>query len=137
VNIDAVLKKQFCYLFLVFKSEDFINARTGSAFKKKSYIRANNQFRFRNNMMRTGSYRKYIMAPWGRVCMKRDQFCYCRVKVNPKFYRPTEVEQLLGDPTKAKTKLGWQPKVSLLLHFFIVHPFFHLLETIKKALSDP
>jgi len=34
-----------------------------------------------------------------------------RVKVNPKFYRPTEVEQLLGDPTKAKTKLGWVPKV--------------------------
>merc|ERR1712223_1374006 len=34
-----------------------------------------------------------------------------RVKVNPKFYRPTEVEQLLGDPTKAKTKLGWAPKV--------------------------
>ena len=34
-----------------------------------------------------------------------------RVKVNPKFYRPTEVEQLLGDPTKAKTKLGWKPKV--------------------------
>jgi len=34
-----------------------------------------------------------------------------RVKVNPKFYRPTEVEQLLGDPTKAKTKLGWEPKV--------------------------
>ena len=33
------------------------------------------------------------------------------MKVNPKFYRPTEVEQLLGDPTKAKTKLGWQPKV--------------------------
>jgi len=27
------------------------------------------------------------------------------------FYRPTEVEQLLGDPTKAKTKLGWKPKV--------------------------
>ena len=36
-----------------------------------------------------------------------------RVKVNPKFYRPTEVEQLLGDPTKAKTKLGWEPKVRL------------------------
>jgi len=34
-----------------------------------------------------------------------------RVKVNPKFYRPTEVDQLLGDPTKAKTKLGWKPKV--------------------------
>jgi len=34
-----------------------------------------------------------------------------RLRVNPKFYRPTEVEQLLGDPTKAKTKLGWTPKV--------------------------
>jgi len=34
-----------------------------------------------------------------------------RVKVNPKFYRPTEVEQLMGDPTKAKTILGWKPKV--------------------------
>jgi len=34
-----------------------------------------------------------------------------RVRVNPKFYRPTEVEQLLGDPTKAKTQLGWTPKV--------------------------
>ena len=34
-----------------------------------------------------------------------------RLKVNPKFYRPTEVEQLLGDPTKAKNLLGWEPKV--------------------------
>lgn len=30
------------------------------------------------------------------------------VKINPKFYRPTEVELLLGDPTKAKTVLKWQ-----------------------------
>jgi len=35
-----------------------------------------------------------------------------RVKVNPKFYRPTEVEQLLGDPRKANEKLGWKPKVA-------------------------
>ena len=33
-----------------------------------------------------------------------------RVKVNPKYYRPTEVEQLMGDATKAKSVLGWQPK---------------------------
>jgi GDPmannose 4,6-dehydratase len=45
------------------------------------------------------------------------------VKVNPKFYRPTEVEQLLGDPTKAKTKLGWQPKVSVLFLCFIFRTF--------------
>jgi len=35
-----------------------------------------------------------------------------RIKVNPKYYRPTEVDQLLGDPSKAREKLGWAPKVS-------------------------
>ena len=34
-----------------------------------------------------------------------------RVRVNPKCYRPTEVEQLLGDCTKAKNTFGWVPKV--------------------------
>lgn len=31
------------------------------------------------------------------------------VEVDPKYFRPTEVDQLLGDPTKAKTLLGWNP----------------------------
>lgn len=35
------------------------------------------------------------------------------VKVDPKYFRPTEVELLIGDPTKAKTKLGWEPKYNL------------------------
>jgi GDPmannose 4,6-dehydratase len=35
------------------------------------------------------------------------------VKVDKKYFRPTEVELLLGDPTKAKTKLGWKPKYNL------------------------
>ncbi|MAF83645.1 MAG: GDP-mannose 4,6-dehydratase [Chromatiales bacterium] len=34
------------------------------------------------------------------------------VRVDPRYFRPTEVETLLGDPTKAKTRLGWQPKIS-------------------------
>ena len=34
------------------------------------------------------------------------------VKVDPRYFRPTEVETLLGDATKAKTKLGWVPKIS-------------------------
>jgi GDPmannose 4,6-dehydratase len=34
------------------------------------------------------------------------------VKVDPRYFRPTEVETLLGDPTKAKEKLGWTPKTS-------------------------
>jgi GDPmannose 4,6-dehydratase len=35
------------------------------------------------------------------------------MRINPKFYRPAEVELLIGDPAKAKTKLGWEPKTSL------------------------
>ncbi len=34
------------------------------------------------------------------------------VRVDPRYFRPTEVETLLGDPTKAQEKLGWTPKVS-------------------------
>ena len=33
------------------------------------------------------------------------------VRVDPRYYRPTEVETLLGDPSKAKARLGWRPKV--------------------------
>ncbi|GHX27095.1 GDP-mannose 4,6-dehydratase [Vibrio cholerae] len=35
------------------------------------------------------------------------------VKVNPKFYRPAEVELLIGNPAKAKEVLGWEPKTTL------------------------
>jgi GDPmannose 4,6-dehydratase len=34
------------------------------------------------------------------------------VRVDPRYFRPTEVDTLLGDATKARTKLGWQPEVS-------------------------
>lgn len=36
----------------------------------------------------------------------------CIVAVDPRYFRPTEVETLLGDPSKAKDKLGWTPKTS-------------------------
>jgi GDPmannose 4,6-dehydratase len=36
----------------------------------------------------------------------------CIVAVDPRYFRPTEVETLLGDATKAKDKLGWTPKIS-------------------------
>ena len=47
-----------------------------------------------------------------------EEVGYCKslrrniIKVHPKYYRPTEVEQLLGDYTKAKTVLGWEPELS-------------------------
>ena len=36
----------------------------------------------------------------------------CIVAVDPRYFRPTEVETLLGDPSKAKEKLGWTPKIT-------------------------
>lgn len=46
------------------------------------------------------------------------------VEVDPQYFRPTEVEQLLGDPTKAKTLLGWNPirtSFQELIHIMIEH----------------
>jgi len=48
----------------------------------------------------TGVDEKGIDAKTGRVM----------VEVNPRFFRPAEVEQLQGDPTKAKKLLGWNPE---------------------------
>jgi GDPmannose 4,6-dehydratase len=35
------------------------------------------------------------------------------VRIDPRYYRPAEVETLLGDPSKAKAKLGWEPEISV------------------------
>jgi GDPmannose 4,6-dehydratase len=35
------------------------------------------------------------------------------VRINPRYYRPCEVELLIGNPQKAKEKLGWEPKITL------------------------
>lgn len=37
----------------------------------------------------------------------------CLVEVDPRYFRPTEVELLLGDPSKAKQKLGWSHETSV------------------------
>lgn len=53
------------------------------------------------------------------------------VEVDPKYFRPTEVEQLLGDPTKARTRLGWDPqKTSFkeLVRIMVAHD----MEKVKK-----
>jgi GDPmannose 4,6-dehydratase len=48
------------------------------------------------------------------------------VRVDPKYYRPTEVDLLLGDPSKAKKNLGWKPEIS----------FDKLVEIMIKADAD-
>ena len=36
----------------------------------------------------------------------------CLIEVDPRYFRPTEIETLLGDPTKARERLGWRPEIS-------------------------
>lgn len=35
------------------------------------------------------------------------------IRIDPRYFRPTEVETLLGGPSKAKQKLGWEPEIRL------------------------
>jgi GDPmannose 4,6-dehydratase len=50
----------------------------------------------------------------------------CIIRVNPEFFRPAEVDLLLGDATKSRTQLGWQPEVS----------FDRLVEMMVRADMD-
>jgi len=45
-------------------------------------------------------------------CLDRLEKDQVMVSVDPRYFRPTEVETLLGDPSKAKLKLGWEPAIS-------------------------
>jgi GDPmannose 4,6-dehydratase len=54
----------------------------------------------------------------GFIIKNNNNECYLEegkvvVKVDPKYYRPSEVDLLIGDPSKAITKLGWKPKYDL------------------------
>ena len=56
----------------------------------------------------THSVRDFLDEAFGCVDLEWKDF----VKVDPKYYRPAEVDVLLGDATKARTVLGWSPKVT-------------------------
>ena len=54
------------------------------------------------------SVRELCEAAFSHVALDYRQY----VEIDPRYYRPTEVDSLLGDPTKARTKLGWTPRTS-------------------------
>jgi|TARA_B100000700_G_scaffold179304_2_gene197974 GDPmannose 4,6-dehydratase len=54
------------------------------------------------------SVREFCEIAFDTVGLKLEDY----VGVDPRFYRPAEVETLLGDPTKARTELGWEPEIS-------------------------
>jgi GDPmannose 4,6-dehydratase len=54
------------------------------------------------------SVKEFVQRVFGQLDMDWEE----HVLIDPRYFRPTEVEYLHGDPTKAKTVLGWSPKVS-------------------------
>lgn len=56
----------------------------------------------------THSVREFLEVAFGMVGREYNEF----VKIDPRYYRPTEVDLLIGDAKKAETKLGWKPKTT-------------------------
>jgi GDPmannose 4,6-dehydratase len=67
----------------------------------------------------THSVREFAEIAFGHVGLDWEQY----VKTDPEFLRPAEVDQLVGDPSKAKKELGWEPK----------HSFRDLVEMMVDA----
>jgi GDPmannose 4,6-dehydratase len=83
------------------KPEDFVIA-TGVQFSVRDFINA-------------AAKELGIQITWSGDGINEkgyDAHAKCIVAVDPRYFRPTEVETLLGDATKAKEKLGWTPKIS-------------------------
>jgi GDPmannose 4,6-dehydratase len=55
----------------------------------------------------THSVREFLEEAFGYLGLDWEKY----VEIDPRYFRPAEVDLLLGDPTKAKTILGWEPKV--------------------------
>lgn len=56
----------------------------------------------------THSVREFLAEAFGYLGLDWEKY----VEIDPRYFRPAEVDLLLGDPTKARTILGWEPKVS-------------------------
>jgi GDPmannose 4,6-dehydratase len=93
------------------KPEDFVLATgittTIREFVKMTFAELGIELGFKEN---DDSEEGYVVKNTGSYQLKEGKVI---VKVDPKYYRPTEVDLLIGDPTKAMTKLGWKPKYDL------------------------
>ena len=82
------------------RPEDFIIA-TGEQHTVREFVeKAFEVLSIKIKWQGKGAQEKGIDSKTGKVI----------IEIDPKYYRPTEVETLLGDPTKARTVLGWDPK---------------------------
>jgi GDPmannose 4,6-dehydratase len=93
------------------KPEDFVLA-TGITtsirdFVKMSFAELGIELGFRG---KNEAEEGYVVKSTGEFKLEDGKVI---IKVDAKYYRPTEVDLLIGDPTKAMTKLGWKPKYDL------------------------
>lgn len=85
------------------KPEDFVIA-TGKTQKVRDFVElAFHEVGIEIDWQGSGAEEKGLDKTTGKVL----------IEVDPRYFRPTEVELLLGDATKAKEKLGWEPKTTL------------------------
>jgi GDPmannose 4,6-dehydratase len=93
------------------KPEDFVLATgittTIRDFVKMSFAELGIELDFRG---KDDAEEGYVVKNTGEFKLHEGRVV---VKVDPKYFRPTEVDLLIGDPTKAMTKLGWKPKYDL------------------------
>jgi GDPmannose 4,6-dehydratase len=93
------------------KPEDFVLATgittTIRDFVKMSFAELGIELGFRG---KDKAEEGYVVKNTGEYKLGEGQVV---VKVDPKYYRPTEVDLLIGDPRKAMTQLGWKPKYDL------------------------
>ena len=80
----------------------------------------------------THSVKEFVERVFGRLGLDWQK----HVEIDPKYFRPTEVDMLLGDAGKAKEKLGWVPKVKLdeLVEMMVEHDME--LASQEKTLKD-
>jgi len=93
------------------KPEDFVLATgittTIRDFVKMSFAELGIELGFRG---KDEGEEGYVIKNTGEYKLDKGQVV---VKVDEKYYRPTEVDLLIGDPTKAMNQLGWEPKYDL------------------------
>ena len=95
------------------KPEDFVIA-TGVQFSVREFItRSARQLGVTLKFEGAGDQEKAIVVDLTGDKASALKVGDVIVQVDPRYYRPTEVETLLGDPSKAKEKLGWVPEVTL------------------------
>ena len=82
----------------------------------------------------THSVREFCEVAFSEVNLDYNDY----VEVDPHFYRPAEVELLMGDASKAREKLGWEPQTSFagLVREMIASDMEQLASTLTKTTSQ-